>query len=112
MIAVACGSSESKPSKEAITDHLVELVLDQGDLGGFVPKETLTKIYGCLIDEIYDDVSDETLKNMLEIKKINEKSEYPVELSSKEKKVFDDASDTCDKKFGDELGLELQPTEN
>lgn len=111
MIAVSCGSSNSKPSKKELTDHLVELVLDEGDLGGYIPKDVLEKMYGCIVDEIYDDLSDEHLKEMAGVKKIDENSQYPIKLSKEEEKSFDDAIKNCGEKYSGELGLETQPPE-
>jgi len=114
LVAVGCSSSSSsssKPSKQELTDHFVALAQDEGGLSTLVPKKTLEKVYGCLFDEAYDDLSPETLNGMLKVEKFDQEADFPFDLKNDEKKIFDKASATCEEKFKDDPDLDFG-TEN
>ena len=99
-LALGCSSGaseEAKPSKQALTDH------------GLVPEKTLQKVYGCLFDEAYDELSPETLNGMLKVEKFDQEAQYPFDLKNDEKKIFDKASSICEEKFKDDPDLNISP---
>lgn len=106
-LIVGC-SSKSKPSKEALVDHFVELIKDEGSLGGLVPESTLEKLFQCLVDGIYEDTSAETLNKMLDLETIDTDAEYPVALNENEERVFKAAQEKCDEKYRDEFNSSLE----
>ena len=111
-LALGCSSGaseEAKPSKQALTDHFVELAQKEGGLSGLVPEKTLQKVYGCLFDEAYDELSPETLNGMLKVEKFDQEAQYPFDLKNDEKKIFDKASSICEEKFKDDPDLNISP---
>jgi|GEM_PF-5643361 hypothetical protein len=107
---VSCSSNTNsdavaKPTKQELTDHFVSLAQGEDGNSSLIPKETLEKVYGCLFDESYDKLSAETLVAMKEVKEFDGSAQYPVDLNAEEKKIFDDASATCEEKFKDDPSL-------
>ncbi len=107
IVVMGCSSdkSQARPTKDELVTHLVQLAKSQDGLGDLVPEETLNEVYSCLVGEIYDEMSTETLIGIKEVKEFDSTSEYPFDFKGEEKEVFNRATGTCEEKFRDDPSL-------
>lgn len=89
-ILVACG--ESKPSKGEVKSALSELVAEQSNADTTEAKEQIKTYVDCIVEEIYDDFTPETLRDAL---KARNAEQFEEDASDEEVTVLDNARETC-----------------
>ncbi|MGO3085352.1 hypothetical protein [Ancrocorticia populi] len=99
----ACGG-EDKPTKEEVTSGLSQAMDEyiDAEVVDQLGQEALDNYYGCIVDESYDDLSDDTLKSLAD------GEEPTASEDSDDYQTFNSATETCTQSLMEEAmsGLE------
>ncbi len=82
--------SGDKPSKDEVKKGFKKVMVDQmgQEMVDMVGEEALTKYVGCIVDEIYDDTSADTLKAFAD-------GDVDYKMKKEESDKFDKAAEKC-----------------
>ncbi|WP_133246089.1 hypothetical protein [Ancrocorticia populi] len=99
----ACGG-EDKPTKEEVTSGLSQAMDEyiDAEVVDQLGQEALDNYYSCIVDESYDDLSDDTLKSLAD------GEEPTASEDSDDYQTFNSATETCTQSLMEEAmsGLE------
>ncbi len=86
--------SEDKPSKDEVKQGIMDAAVEEfgQDLVDILGEDVLSDYFGCIVDEIYDETSADTLKAIAD-------EGMQQEMPENEKKVFEEASKKCEEKL-------------
>ena len=99
MTAVGCSEDDSRPSKDDYRDALMSDATEGEDAAETAQME---KAADCLVDESYDDLSDESIQAV-----IDEDEDY--KASQDDTKVWESAMKKCMEDLADEMpGLDAE----
>lgn len=99
----ACGGDD-KPTKEEVTSGLSQAMDEyiDAEVVDQLGQEALDNYYSCIVDESYDDLSDDTLKSLAD------GEEPTASEDSDDYQTFNSATETCTQSLTEEAmsGLE------
>ncbi len=83
-------SSAGKPAKARVTEGFTQVLMDEvgAELVDLMGEDVFVSYVGCIVDEIYDSSSAETLKAIVE-------GDLEYEMTASENAAFDAAIDLC-----------------
>ena len=100
-VVSGCGSDDTKSTKKQTVDHVLKLADSMDALN---LNDQYKNVIKCAFDAVYDDLSDDSIKNIMKTKKLFDENaptseqNNPFKLSDGDLKRYDDATNKCNEK--------------